>query len=100
MSNRAHLTRTKFEGEDGVVGWGWRIGDDYVRSYTDACTEQEVPVDPLELLAAAATEATEDERHLLENILHFERGISINGSWHEFQKIAPVLKKAIYGEEE
>ncbi|GMW03703.1 MAG: hypothetical protein AMXMBFR84_48370 [Candidatus Hydrogenedentota bacterium] len=100
MSNRAQLTRTKFVGDDGVTGWGWRLGDDYTRSYTDACTEQEVPVEPLELLATATAEATEDERQLLENLLQFERGISLNGSWHEFQKIAPTLKKALYGEEE
>lgn len=100
MSNRAQLTRTKFEGDDGVTGWGWRLGDDYTRSYTDACTEDEVSAEPLELLAAAASEATEEERRLLENLLQFERGISINGSWREFQEIAPVLRKALSGEEE
>jgi hypothetical protein len=99
MSNRAFLTRTKFEADHDGASWGWRIGDDYVRSYTDACAEDEVSTEPLELLANAATESTEDERHLLENLLGFERGISINGSWHDYEEIAPVLQKALYGEE-
>jgi hypothetical protein len=99
MSNRAFLTRTKFEADPDGASWGWRIGDDYVRSYTDACAELEVPTDPLELLANAATESTENERQLLENLLRFERGISINGSWHDYEEIAPVLQKALNGGE-
>jgi len=100
MSNRAFLTRTKFEADHDGTSWGWRIGDDYVRSYTDACAEHEIPTDPLELLANAATESTEDERHLLENLLRYERGISINGSWHDYEEIAPVLQKALHGGED
>lgn len=100
MSNRAYLTRTKFESDAGEADWGWRLSDDYLRSYTDHYTEQEVPAKPLELLAAAAADATEDERNLLDNLLFFERGIFINGSWHEFQEIAPILRKAFYGKED
>ena len=100
MSNRAFLTRTKFETDHDGASWGWRIGDDYVRSYTDACAEQEVPVDPLELLAKAATEAVEDERTLLEDLLKAGKGISINGSWHDYEEIAPVLQQALHGGED
>jgi len=53
MSNRAYLSRTKFEGDDGEKGWGWRISDDHFRSYTDHCNEHEVPTMPLALLAKA-----------------------------------------------
>ena len=95
MSNRAYLSRTKFEAEHDGIGWGWRLGDDYFRSYTDSCNEQEIPTDPLELLAKAATEATDDERALFENLLKDEKGISINGSWHPFEEIAPALRNAL-----
>ncbi|MCL4694651.1 MAG: hypothetical protein KJ060_19330 [Candidatus Hydrogenedentes bacterium] len=100
MSNRAFLTRTKFEAAHDGASWGWRIGDDYVRSYTDARAEHEVPADPLGLLANAAAEATEDERQLLENLLRFERGMSIDGSWHDYDEIAPVLRRALNGGED
>jgi len=99
MSNRAFLTRTKFEADHDGTSWGWRLGDDYVRCYTDSCAEHEVPVDTFELLANAASETTEDDQPLMENLLRFERGISINGSWHDYEEIAPVLQKALYGEE-
>ena len=62
MSNRAYLSRTKFEGEHDGIGWGWRIGDDYLRSYDDAFDEQEIPTDPLDLLAKATREVTDEER--------------------------------------
>ncbi len=100
MGNRAYLTRTKFESDHDGTTWGWRMGDDYVRSYTDACDEQEIPVDPLELLAKAASEAAEDERTLLQDVLDREKGIVINGSWHALEEIAPTLRRALYGEED
>jgi hypothetical protein len=99
MSNRAYLNRTKFEAEHDGIGWGWRLGDDYFRSYTDACSEHEVPTEPLDLLAKAVAETSEDERTLFESLLKDEKGISINGSWHEFEEIAPVLRKALYEED-
>lgn len=95
MSNRAYLVRTKFDGDDGETGWGWRMGDDYFRSYTDYCNEHEVPKIPLELLAKAAAEATEDERSLFEDLIKSERGISIDGLWFEFEEIAPALRNAL-----
>lgn len=94
MSNRAHLDRTKFQDLDGSVGWGWRIGDDYCRNYTDHLEELEVPEDDLELLALAAKEAVEDERTLLDNLLLFQRGICINKSWYDAEQIAPVIERA------
>ena len=95
MSNRAYLVRTKFEGDDNETGWGWRMGDDHFRSYTDYCNEHEVPKTPLELLAKAAAEATEDERGLFEDMIKSGKGISINGSWHPFEEIAPALRNAL-----
>jgi len=99
MGNRAYLTRTKFEGDHNGIGWGWRIGDDYLTSYNDSFDEQEVPTDPLDLLAKAATEATTEEHALLEDLLNAGTGILINGSWHEFEEIAPVLRKALHEED-
>lgn len=98
MSNRAHLTRTKFEDEAGA-GWGWRLSDDYVRSYCDHHSESEVPTEPLKLLAKAAAEANDEESELFEDLLTNKKGISLNGDWHEFDQIAPILRKALYGEE-
>lgn len=99
MSNRAYLSRTKFEAEHTGIVWGWRLSDDYVRSFTDSCDEHEVPIDPLKLLAKAATEATTEERDLFEDLLNSGKGIYINGSWHEFAEIAPVLRKSLHEEE-
>ena len=76
-----------------------RIGDDYFRSFTDHYEEQEVLTDPLHLLAKAAAEATGEEHTLFEDILNAGKGISINGSWHTFEEIVPVLRKALYEEE-
>ena len=99
MGNRACLIRTRFEGDDDETNWGWRIIDDYLRSYDDSFDEEEVPKEPLELLAKVADEATSEENDLFEHLLNAGAGILINGSWHEFDEIAPVLRKALYGED-
>ena len=98
MGNTAYLSRTKFEGDHDKTGWGWRIGDDHIRSYDDSFDEQEVPTDPLDLLAKAAAEATNEEHTLFEDLLNARTGILINGSWHEFEGIAPVLRKTLHEE--
>jgi hypothetical protein len=95
MSNRASLRRTKFTGEGNDIGWGWHICDDYFRSYSDGYKEKEVPENPLDLLKTACTEATVEERLLFENLLAFERGLLINGSWHEFEKIESALRAGL-----
>ena len=69
MSNRASLRRTMFTGDGDDTGWGWRICDDYFRSYADDCNEQDVPKDPLQLLSKACAEATEQERLVFEDLL-------------------------------
>jgi len=95
VSNRAHLTRTLYKGDDGETGWGWRMGDDYLRSYTDHLEESEVPTEALELLAKAASESANEERDLFADLLVLEKGLYINGTWHDFSDIAPVLDKAL-----
>jgi len=106
MSNRASLRRTMFtgDGDGGTSGrrdvdWGWRICDDYFRSYTDYCEEHEVPKDPLQLLAKACADATEEERQLFEDLLAASKGMLINGSWHEFEEIEPALRAGLEKED-
>jgi hypothetical protein len=99
MSNRASLRRTTFTGDGGDVGWGWRICDDHFRSYADDCEEQDMPKDPLQLLSKACAEAAEQERLLFEDLLAGGKGLLIDGSWHEFEEIAPALR-AILGKED
>ena len=99
MANRACLIRTRFEGEDDETSWGWRISDDYLRSYDDSFEDAEVPTDPLDMLAKVAAEATTEEDTLFEHLLNAETGLLINGSWHEFEEIAPVLRKALFKED-
>lgn len=43
MSNRASLERTLFAGNGDNGGWGWRIYDDYFRSFADDHEETEAP---------------------------------------------------------
>jgi len=95
MSNRASLRRTMFTGDCDDVGWGWRICDDYFRSYADDCEECEVPRDPLELLSKACAEATEQERLFFEDLLAEGTGMLINSSWHDFDEIAPALRAGL-----
>jgi len=95
MSNRASLERTLFAGNGDNGGWGWRIYDDYFRSYADDHEEQEVPKGPLQLLVKACAEATEQERQFFEELLAEGKGMLINGSWHEFENIAPALRAGL-----
>jgi len=95
MSNRTSLQRTMFTGNGDDVGWGWRIYDDYFRSYADDCNEQDVPQDPLQLLSKACAEATEQERLFFEDLLTESKGMLINGSWHEFKEIEPALRAGL-----
>ena len=95
MSNRASLHRTQFTGANGETAWGWRICDDYFRSYADDCEEANVPADPLQLLTKACVQATEQERSFFEALLAEAKGILINGSWHDFEEIEPVLQAAL-----
>ena len=99
MSNRASLRRTVFIGDGGDGGWGWRICDDHFRSYADDCEEQDVPKDPLPLLRKACAEATEQERPFFEDLLAGGKGLLIDGSWHEFDEIAPALRTGLEKEE-
>ena len=100
MSNRAYLDRTMFVGDSGSTSWGWLLGDDWFRNYVDTFDEREVPADPLDLLAKAAAGATSEEQSLFQALLDNGAGILINGSWHESEEIAPVLRKALYEEDE
>ena len=95
MSNRASLRRTMFTGDGEDIGWGWRICDDYFRSYADDCEECDVPSDPLELLSKACAEATEQERQFFEDLFAESKGLLINGSWHEFEEIAAALRAGL-----
>ena len=95
MSNRASLRRTMVTGDGDDAVWGWRICDDYFRSYADDCNEQDVPKDPLQLLSKACAEATEQERLVFEDLLAASKGLLINGSWHEFEEIAPALRAGL-----
>ena len=99
MSNRASLRRTMFTGDNDEAGWGWRICDDYFRSYADDSDESDVPKDPLQLLGKACAEATQDERQFFEELLAKSKGLLINGSWHEFEEIAPVLRAELEEED-
>jgi len=99
MSNRASLERTLFAGNGDNGGWGWRIYDDYFRSYADDHEEQEVPIDPLQLLTKACAEATEQERQFFEDLLAESKGLLINGSWHDFEEIAPALRAGLEKED-
>lgn len=99
MSNRASLQRTLFAGDGDDVGWGWRICDDHFRSYADDCNEHDVPTDPLQLLAKACAEATEQERLFFEDLLTGGKGLLINGSWHEFEEIEPALRAGLEKED-
>ena len=95
MSNRASLQRTMFTGADNDVGWGWRICDDYFRSYADYFEECDVPEDPVQLLGKACAEATDQERLLFENLLANGKGLLIDGSWHEFEEIESTLRAGL-----
>jgi hypothetical protein len=99
MSNRASLERTLFAGNGDNGGWGWRIYDDYFRSYADDHEEDEVPKDPLQLLSKACAEATEREREFFEYLLAEGKGLLINGSWHDFEEIEHALRTGLYKEE-
>jgi hypothetical protein len=99
MSNRASLERTLFAGNGDNGGWGWRIYDDYFRSYADDHEETEVPKDPLQLLTKACAEATPEERLFFEDLLAEGKGLLINGSWNEFEEIAPALRAGLEKED-
>jgi hypothetical protein len=95
MSNRASLERTLFAGNGDNGGWGWRIYDDYFRSFADDHEETEVPKDPLQLLTKACAEATEQERLFFDDLLTQGKGMLINESWHEFEEIEPALRAGL-----
>jgi len=95
MSNRASLRRTMFTGEGNDIGWGWRICDDYFRSFADNFDEHDVPKDPLQLLSNACSNATQEERCFFEELLREKKGLLINGSWHEFEKIESALRAGL-----
>jgi len=100
MSNRASLERTLFAGNGDNGGWGWRIYDDYFRSFADDHEETEVPKDPLQLLSKACAEATPEERLFFEDLLTQGKGMLINESWHEFEEIEHALRAGLVLEQE
>jgi hypothetical protein len=69
--------------------------DDCFRSYADDWTERDVPTTSLELLDKACAEATEQERQFFADLLAEGKGLSINGSWHDSEEIAPVLQAVL-----
>jgi len=84
-----------FTGADNDVGYGWRICDDYFRSYADYLAEGDVPKDSLQLLSKACAEATDQEREIFESLLANNKGLLIDGSWHEFEEIEPALRAGL-----
>lgn len=95
MSNTAYLMKMKFEKDREPAKWGWLLADDRLEAFTDIYTKDEIPQSPLKLLAKVLSVASELEFALFARLLASQRGMMINGSWHEFGEIGPVLLKAL-----
>lgn len=98
MSNRACLLSTKFEdvghgpGEGtggGGVTYGFRIYDDYSKSY-DNNAECAIEGD-LELLSYALENGDEQAQSILSFITEEEHGLDINNEWYEWEQIKAIL---------
>ena len=97
MGYRANLTATRFiDIATGKESLGVRIYDDAAQAYDN--TWEEIPDDDLEILRQVLANAGDVEGDILEFIRENQRGIYINDSWYDWDKIKSVFTQAFEDE--
>lgn len=89
MSNHAMLIGTKFVDSDGIESYGFRISDNYAKSYDNW---SECPIEgDLELLAYAVENGDEQAQSILNFVAEEEKGIDINDTWYDWEEIKAIM---------
>lgn len=95
MSNRAYLTATKFvDIVSGDSSYGWRVVDGYTTKYWDSYEANEIPEDNLQLLRKVVkSDHSEEIMSLLDHLRENEKGLYINGNYHEWGEVKDILNE-------
>jgi len=97
MSNRVSIEATKFVNTDGSETYGFRMYDDYAQLYNNCADSNIMYMDDLDLFDYVL-ERSDDVSGGMFGFCHEEnKGMYINGSWHDYDAIKDRLIK-VYGE--
>jgi len=83
MSNPLHLTATTFTGVDGIVSYGYRMYDNYVKIYDD--THETLIKDDIELLVEVSKDKDDNIQDLIDDAK--QHGICINGEFYDSEEV-------------
>lgn len=89
MSNQLNLVATKFENLDGDISYGFRIYDDYGKTYYNLDTE--MVKDDLDLLQLVIDNPDNISETMLDYIQENESGILINNNWYDWDEIKDLF---------
>jgi len=89
MANRITLVSCKFENLDGSVSCGFRIFDDYAKTYYNL--DETITEDDMELLQLAVDNSDETIDGMLDHISEEHSGILINDTYYEYEEISHII---------
>lgn len=89
MSNFISLVSCKFTDTDGAETYGFRIYDDYSKDYDN--NSGSLITDDLNLLEYAVSVVTDQGRSIIEWLKIEQCGITINGTYFEYEQIKQLL---------
>ncbi len=95
MSNRVSLRAIEIkEVKSGAISYGFVMSDDYATAFNDTFTKEQVAIeDDVDLLQMVMEHTDGDEAFegLFNSMYESEKGLSINGTWYDYEEIAVVF---------
>lgn len=93
MSSSITLTGCEFKDVGGEASFGFRIADDYEKTYDNF--GEALIKDDLELLKYAVECADEKSEAMFEFMNENEKGIEINGSWYDYEQVKDIITRLL-----
>jgi hypothetical protein len=85
MSSNTTLEATTFEPLRGAKTYGFRMYDDYSKTYDN--NSSSLIVDDMELLEYAIGCGDSEVTGMIEFLSENEQGMTINGTWYDYEEI-------------
>jgi hypothetical protein len=99
VSNRAAIEPTEFVNpRTKHKTYGVRVYDDYAQAYDN--TWESIPADEMAILRKVVTSEDEVICQMMQDIWENEKGIYVDGNWHDWSEIAPIFDEETDEEEE
>ena len=92
MSNRMYIEPTEFiNTRSGEKTYGVRVYDDYAAAYDN--TWDSIPASDIEVLKMVLKMDGKEIQEMFENVQENEKGISIGGTWYDWEDIKDIIEE-------